>query len=111
MVRRKLCCFLLTFAYTVPYPQFNLSARLLSDKTFLSVINKKIISEFENTNQLSSGQLIVVSSAVHSETEKKSKFLAESRPIATEEEAMQALEQIQDPKASHNCWAFRLLEV
>jgi uncharacterized YigZ family protein len=39
---------------------------------------------------------------------KKSRFLAQARPIESIDEALVWLRDIADPDATHNCWAYRL---
>lgn len=39
---------------------------------------------------------------------KKSVFIARAAPVKTVEEAMDFLNSVKEPKASHNCWAYRI---
>lgn len=39
---------------------------------------------------------------------KKSRFIGQAAPIASEEEARAFLAKVSDPAANHNCWAWRL---
>lgn len=39
---------------------------------------------------------------------KKSKFIAIAGPISDEKSAMSFLSQVRDPRATHNCWAFKV---
>lgn len=39
---------------------------------------------------------------------KKSRFLAQAAPVATEEEAMAFLHDVAVPDATHNCWAWKI---
>ncbi|MGE8102234.1 IMPACT family protein [Allorhizobium sp. NPDC080224] len=39
---------------------------------------------------------------------KKSRFIAQAAPIASEEEAKAFLASVSDPAANHNCWAWRI---
>ncbi|XP_010431999.1 PREDICTED: uncharacterized protein LOC104716312 [Camelina sativa] len=39
---------------------------------------------------------------------KKSKFIAIAGPISTEQSAQSFLSQVRDPRASHNCWAYKI---
>ncbi len=39
---------------------------------------------------------------------KKSRFIGQAAPIASEEEAKAFLAKVSDPAANHNCWAWRL---
>jgi putative IMPACT (imprinted ancient) family translation regulator len=49
--------------------------------------------------------------AKHSLDIKHSRFLAQAVPIASAEAAQQALSCLNDPTASHNCWAWRAGEL
>ena len=39
---------------------------------------------------------------------KKSRFIGQAAPVASEEEAKAFLTKVSDPAANHNCWAWRL---
>ncbi|MBS0194707.1 MAG: YigZ family protein [Proteobacteria bacterium] len=39
---------------------------------------------------------------------KKSRFLAQAEPVASVAEALQFLEAVREPDATHNCWAYRI---
>ncbi len=39
---------------------------------------------------------------------KRSRFLAHAGPVSTPEDTFAFLEKVKDPKATHNCWAFRV---
>ncbi|CAK7339626.1 unnamed protein product [Dovyalis caffra] len=39
---------------------------------------------------------------------KKSKFIAIAAPISNEESAFSFLSEVRDPRATHNCWAFKV---
>ncbi|KAF3339411.1 IMPACT family member in pol 5'region [Carex littledalei] len=41
---------------------------------------------------------------------KKSKFIAIASPVSDEHSAMSFLSQVRDPRATHNCWAYKLGE-
>lgn len=40
---------------------------------------------------------------------KKSKFIAIAGPISSEQSAQQFLSQVRDPRATHNCWAYKVI--
>lgn len=44
----------------------------------------------------------------HSQDIKKSRFLAVSGPVTTEQAAREFIRDRSDPEASHNCWAWRI---
>ncbi len=39
---------------------------------------------------------------------KKSRHLAQAAPVATPEEALAFLDEVAEPSATHNCWAYRI---
>lgn len=42
---------------------------------------------------------------------KKSKFIAIAGPISSEQSAQLFLSQVRDPRASHNCWAYKVIRL
>lgn len=44
----------------------------------------------------------------HSQDIKKSRFLAQALPVTTIAAALAFLDEIKDPAATHNCWAYRI---
>lgn len=46
--------------------------------------------------------------ASHEEEVKKSRFVARASAATSPEEALAFLEQVRDPQATHNCWAYRI---
>ena len=42
---------------------------------------------------------------------KKSRFIAQAIPVDTPESALEQLEALGDPAATHNCWAYRIGDV
>lgn len=46
--------------------------------------------------------------ATHEEEIKRSRFVAQATSVDSPEEALAFLEQIADPDATHNCWAYRI---
>ena len=42
------------------------------------------------------------------ETIRKSRFLAHAAPVGSEAESLAFYERVADPKATHNCWAWRI---
>lgn len=47
---------------------------------------------------------------VYVEEIKKSRFIATAAPIESVEQAMEKIEAVRDPEATHNCWAYRIGE-
>lgn len=42
---------------------------------------------------------------------KKSKFIAIAGPISSEQSAQLFLSQVRDPRATHNCWAYKVIRL
>jgi putative IMPACT (imprinted ancient) family translation regulator len=56
-----------------------------------------------------SGSFTTLKETVSVEKEiKKSKFIAIAGPISSEQSAQMFLSQVRDPRASHNCWAYKI---
>jgi uncharacterized YigZ family protein len=47
---------------------------------------------------------------IYTEVVKKSKFIVHAAPCQNIDEALLYLEKVKDPKASHNCWAYRSIK-
>ena len=56
---------------------------------------------------LSEFKIDSVSDCAETTEVKKSKFVAIAAPVNSVEEAMFFFKEAGDPKASHNCWAYR----
>ncbi|MEE4174761.1 MAG: YigZ family protein [Xanthomonadales bacterium] len=52
--------------------------------------------------------LKLLAPSVFEETIRKSRFIAHAAPIASEADTLDFYERVADPKATHNCWAWRL---
>lgn len=46
--------------------------------------------------------------AVYEEEIKKSRFIVRAAPVDSPEAAFEYLDRIRDPRATHNCWAYRI---
>ncbi len=46
--------------------------------------------------------------ARHEETVRRSRFVAHAAPVASEADTLAFFERVADPRATHNCWAWRL---
>ncbi|KAL1365499.1 hypothetical protein HN51_013524 [Arachis hypogaea] len=58
-----------------------------------------------------SGEFTTIQEKVTFDKEiKKSKFIAIAGPISDEKSAMSFLSQVRDPRATHNCWAYKVGE-
>ncbi|MCP1375018.1 IMPACT family protein [Dyella lutea] len=44
----------------------------------------------------------------HEQDIKKSRFLAQAAPVDSPEEALAFVQEVGDPAATHNCWAYRI---
>lgn len=44
----------------------------------------------------------------HEQDIKKSRFLAQAAPVGTPEQALAFVQEVGDPAATHNCWAYRI---
>ncbi|MFK2904784.1 YigZ family protein [Dyella ginsengisoli] len=44
----------------------------------------------------------------HEQDIKKSRFLAQGAPVDTPEQALAFVQEVSDPAATHNCWAYRI---
>lgn len=44
----------------------------------------------------------------HSQEIKKSRFIAVALPVSSREKALEKIEEIRDPQATHNCWAYKV---
>lgn len=50
----------------------------------------------------------LVAAASHGEDIRKSRFLAQSAPVDTPQQALAYVQQVSDLSATHNCWAYRI---
>ncbi|RDS86417.1 IMPACT family protein [Dyella psychrodurans] len=50
----------------------------------------------------------LVAACRHSEDIRKSRFLAQAAPVQTPQQALAYVQQVSDPSATHNCWAYRI---
>ncbi|KAJ4964355.1 hypothetical protein NE237_024294 [Protea cynaroides] len=74
---------------------------------FLSPICRKTM--ISNSSNKGSGSFITITEKVTFEREiKRSKFIAVAGPLYDERSAQSFLAQVRDPKATHNCWAYKI---
>ncbi|HEX7381438.1 MAG TPA: YigZ family protein [Nevskiaceae bacterium] len=52
--------------------------------------------------------LALASRCRHEQEIKKSRFLAQAAPVDTPEQALAFVQEVSDPTATHNCWAYRI---
>ncbi|GLQ45623.1 thymidylate synthase [Dyella lipolytica] len=50
----------------------------------------------------------LVTATRHSEDIRKSRFLAQAAPVDTPQQALAYVQEMSDPSATHNCWAYRI---
>lgn len=50
----------------------------------------------------------LVTACRHSEDIRKSRFLAQAAPVETPQQALAYVQQVSEPSATHNCWAYRI---
>ncbi|KAK7361374.1 hypothetical protein VNO77_03430 [Canavalia gladiata] len=87
-------------AVTIPSYQHRIYASLFA----IAKANKTTMASTSN-----SGAFTTIRETVTFEKEvKKSKFIAIAGPISDEKSAMSFLSQVQDPRATHNCWAYQV---
>lgn len=87
-------------AVTIPSYQHRVYASLFA----IAKANKTMASTSN-----SSGAFTTLQHKVTFEKEiKKSKFIAIAGPISDQNSAMSFLSQVRDPRATHNCWAYKV---
>lgn len=59
---------------------------------------------------LANGFVTIRHRAIYEETIKRSRFIAVASPVSSAAAAQQLLAQLSDPKATHNCYAYRLAD-
>jgi uncharacterized YigZ family protein len=52
--------------------------------------------------------LTLKSGTLYEETIRKSRFVARSASVSSQAESLEFYEQVADPQATHNCWAWRI---
>ncbi|XP_027347463.1 uncharacterized protein LOC113858875 isoform X1 [Abrus precatorius] len=87
-------------AVTIPSYQLRIYASLF----FIAKAKKTTMASTSN-----SGAFTTIQETVTFEKEiKKSKFIAIAGPISDDKSAMSFLSQVRDPRATHNCWAYKV---
>ncbi|XP_041005095.1 IMPACT family member in pol 5'region isoform X5 [Juglans microcarpa x Juglans regia] len=70
---------------------------------------KRAMSTGNSSSSGNAGAYTTVKERVTFEREiKKSKFIAIAGPISDERSALSFLSQVRDPRATHNCWAYKV---
>ncbi|KAF7809353.1 IMPACT family member in pol 5'region [Senna tora] len=72
-------------------------------------LNYASLFTFAMSSSSNSGAFTTIQDRVTFQKEiKKSKFIAIAGPISDEKSAMFFLSQVRDPRATHNCWAYKV---
>ncbi|XP_012492098.1 uncharacterized protein LOC105804150 [Gossypium raimondii] len=76
----------------------------------LSTVKKPMVTTASSSGTPSNaGAFTTIKETVTFEKEiKKSKFIAIAGPISNEQSAHSFLNQVKDPRATHNCWAYKV---
>ncbi|XP_010526669.1 PREDICTED: uncharacterized protein LOC104804173 isoform X2 [Tarenaya hassleriana] len=82
--------------------------RRRSSASFLSTVASVKKTMASTSSSASGGEFTTIKEVVNFEKEiKKSKFIAIAGPISNEQSAQSFLSQVRDPRATHNCWAYK----
>ncbi|KAG4175786.1 hypothetical protein ERO13_A11G206500v2 [Gossypium hirsutum] len=86
-----------------------LNHRLSASISALSTAKKPMVTTASSSGTTSNaGAFTTIKETVTFEKEiKKSKFIAIAGPISNEQSAHSFLNQFKDPRATHNCWAYK----
>ncbi|XVF15287.1 hypothetical protein REPUB_Repub09cG0138000 [Reevesia pubescens] len=87
-----------------------LNHRLSASLYSLSTAKKPmVITASSSSTTTNAGSFTTIKETVTFEKEiKKSKFIAIAGPISNEQSAHSFLNQVKDPRATHNCWAYKV---
>ncbi|PPS17519.1 hypothetical protein GOBAR_AA03051 [Gossypium barbadense] len=87
-----------------------LNHRLSASISALSTAKKPMVTTASSSGTTSNaGAFTTIKETVTFEKEiKKSKFIAIAGPISNEQSAHSFLNQVKDPRATHNCWAYKV---
>ncbi|XP_077214199.1 ribosomal protein S5 domain protein [Tasmannia lanceolata] len=89
----------LGLAYSTPLYRFPVLLSIARGK-------KAIVNSFSSSHGMS---YTTLSDRVTCDREiKKSKFIAIASPISDDQSALSFLSQVRDPRATHNCWAYKI---
>jgi uncharacterized YigZ family protein len=76
----------------------------LASTSARSIIIPRMMSSSSTGND---GSYTIADAIELTEVVKKSKFIARASPVSSIEEALEFIAKVSEPKASHNCWAYR----
>ncbi|XVE86852.1 hypothetical protein DITRI_Ditri18aG0068600 [Diplodiscus trichospermus] len=88
-----------------------LNHRLSASFSSLVIAKKPMVTSASSsgTCATNAGAYTTIKETVTFEKEiKKSKFIAIAGPISNEQSAQSFLNQVKDPRATHNCWAYKV---
>ncbi|OMO56265.1 hypothetical protein CCACVL1_26679 [Corchorus capsularis] len=87
-----------------------LNHRLSASLSSLSTARKPMVTTASGSSAAANaGAFTTIKETVTFEKEiKKSKFIAIAGPISNEQSALSFLNQVKDPRATHNCWAYKV---
>ncbi|XP_045833357.1 IMPACT family member in pol 5'region [Trifolium pratense] len=75
----------------------------------LAIAKLKITTMASSSSRNSSGEFTTIKERISFEKDiKKSKFIAIAGSVSDDKSAMSFLSQVRDPKATHNCWAYKV---
>lgn len=86
-----------------------LSASVAVSTSFKKMVTNAASATITASSSTNHGEYRSIAERVSLEKEiKKSKFIAIAAPISDEESAFSFLSEVRDPRATHNCWAFKV---
>ncbi|KAH8503773.1 hypothetical protein Peur_067450 [Populus x canadensis] len=86
-----------------------LSASVAVSTSFKKMVTNAASATITASSSINHGEYRSIAERVSLEKEiKKSKFIAIAAPISDEESAFSFLSEVRDPRATHNCWAFKV---
>ncbi|XP_038718967.1 IMPACT family member in pol 5'region isoform X1 [Tripterygium wilfordii] len=99
-----------TVTATIPashhYHILNLHLRIFA----ITTVKRAMVTTATGSSSSTAGAYTTIKERVSFEREiKKSKFIAIAGPISDERSAHSFLSEVRDPRATHNCWAYKIL--
>ncbi|KAF5738024.1 hypothetical protein HS088_TW13G00917 [Tripterygium wilfordii] len=100
-----------TVTATIPashhYHILNLHLRIFA----ITTVKRAMVTTATGSSSSTAGAYTTIKERVSFEREiKKSKFIAIAGPISDERSAHSFLSEVRDPRATHNCWAYKVGE-
>ncbi|GJP30805.1 hypothetical protein CLOM_g6985 [Closterium sp. NIES-68] len=85
------------------------SSSVSSASSSVSFASSSVSSASSASSPSASSPSFTISASVTFLSEiKKSRFVAIAAPVGSPEEAMRVIEEVSDPSATHNCWAYKV---